>query len=100
MRDTVYEYFNERLSSLSHYPLSLCLVQAPKNTKKCEDMVSKRKIQKGMPFKVTWTSLKSGHMSVTLGLNTIPDMSTDWDKSLRAALWRRTWGSRWMKSWT
>jgi len=30
-----------------------------------------------------------------------PDMSIDWQKnSLRAAHWRRTWGSWWMKSWT
>jgi len=32
-------------------------------------------------------------------LRAIPDMSTDWKNSLRAALWRRTWGFWWMKSW-
>ena len=28
-----------------------------------------------------------------------PDMSTDWEKNLRAALWRRTWVFWWTKSW-
>jgi len=32
----------------------------------------------------------------------IPDMHTEWDNSLRAALWERTWGSWWTRSliWT
>ena len=31
----------------------------------------------------------------------IPGIYTNWGKiSLRAVLWRRTWGSWWMRSWT
>ena len=34
-------------------------------------------------------------------IRVIPDIYTNWGKtSLRAALWRRTWGSWWMRSWT
>ena len=34
-------------------------------------------------------------------IRVIPDIYTNWGKtSLRAALWRRTWGSWWMRSQT
>lgn len=63
----------------------------------------------GMTSKGTWTKLRSGHMWIKwvstmpsakcwTGVRTIPNIHTDWEKNLTAALQRRTWGFWWMKS--
>jgi len=48
----------------------------------------------------TWRGSTRPSARYRTWVRAIPDMSTDWEKnSLRANLWRRTWGSWWMKSW-